>query len=347
MILSGEFVTIDGARGEGGGQIVRSALGLAMVQGQAIRLVNIRAGRSRPGLLRQHLTAVRAAAKISHAQVTGDRIGSTEVTFEPGAIQGGRYEFSIGSAGSCMLVLQTLLPALLQTQQPSEVILEGGTHNPFAPPFEFLKHVFARQLTKMGVTLVMQLARPGYYPAGGGKATVQITPVARLQPLELVERGALRRIRAMAVVSRLPVAIADRELTQIAAAFHLADDDLQRVEEQRSLGPGNVVMMEVEHEHVTEVFTGFGQKGVSAEHVAEQVIAEARAYLKSSAPVGPYLADQLLIPLALAGGGVFRTSELTPHTTTNIATIGQLLPIRIEQQRLGRDLYEIHVRDVG
>ena len=341
---NGRFITIDGSRGEGGGQIVRSSLGLAMVQRQAIRLVKIRAGRSRPGLLQQHLTAVRAAAEVSAAKLSGDRIGSMELTFEPGPIQGGAYAFSIGTAGSCMLVLQTLLPALLQVKEASEVTLEGGTHNPFAPPFDFLQRVFARQMAKMGVSLRMQLERPGYYPVGGGKATVQITPTDCLQPLELVERGELQRIQAMAVVSQLPTSIADRELGQIAAAFNLADDDLTRVEERRSPGPGNVVMIEVAHEHVTEVFTGFGQKGVPAEQVAAKAIDEARAYLACTAPVGPYLADQLLLPLALAGGGVVRATELTPHTTTNIDTIRQLLPIEIEHRQLASNTFEIQIR---
>lgn len=172
--MNKDFLELDGAIG--GGQVLRSALSLSMLSGRPFRIINIRARRSRPGLLRQHLTAVQAAAQICSAEVQGAELGSQRLSFHPGAICGGDYRFAIGSAGSCTLVLQTLLPALLQANAPSSLQISGGTHNPLAPPADFIQQAWLPLLRRMGARVEMQLLRHGFVPAGGGEIAMQIAP---------------------------------------------------------------------------------------------------------------------------------------------------------------------------
>src|SRR6267142_5916698 len=180
---------IDGARGEGGGQVLRTSLALSLLTGEPLKIVNIRAGRKRPGLLRQHLCALKLAAEVGHAEVEGAETGSREVVFRPREVAPSHYEISVGTAGSTSLVLQTVLPALLTAKGPTSLVLEGGTHNPLAPPYDFLVRAFLPLINRMGPVIEVQLDRPGFYPAGGGRMRVSIQPTTRLQPLELRERG--------------------------------------------------------------------------------------------------------------------------------------------------------------
>jgi RNA 3'-terminal phosphate cyclase (ATP) len=205
------MIQIDGSLGEGGGQVLRTALALALVTGQPFRLEKIRAGRAKPGLLRQHLTAVQAAARIGAARVEGAVLGSTSLVFEPGAIRPGNYHFDIGTAGSTTLVLQTILPPLLAAGGPSRLTLVGGTHNGLAPPFDFLARTFLPLLNRLGPAVAATLERPGFFPAGGGRLTAEIQPAPRLSPLCLGERGALRQQWARVLIAGLPPAIAERE----------------------------------------------------------------------------------------------------------------------------------------
>lgn len=330
---------IDGSQGEGGGQIVRSALALALVTARPITLDHIRARRQKPGLMRQHLTAVRAAGAISAAEVDGARLGSARLVFHPGPVQPGEYTFAIGTAGSTTLVLQTILPALMLADGPSTIHLSGGTHNPLAPPFDFLARAFLPLLGRLGPRVETRLIRPGFFPAGGGAWSVTIHPCRQLAPLTLLERGPITARRVRAVVANLPRHIAERECRTIAERSQW-DETCFAIEEVRDTpGPGNVVLIEVEAAHVTELLTGFGQKGVRAEEVAARVWDETQRYLASGVPVGEHLADQLLLPLGIGayqgtGGGSFRTLRLSPHATTHIAILRQLLEVdvRIEQQ---------------
>jgi len=315
-----EPLRIDGAEGEGGGQIVRTALGLSLVTGREVRLRNIRARRKRPGLLRQHLTAVEAAARIGNAVVGNASIGSAELVFAPKGVRPGDYAFDVGTAGSVTLVLQTVLPALLVAGAPSRLTLFGGTHNPLAPPFDFLARVFVPAIARMGARVHVELVRHGFFPAGGGEMRAEIVP-SPLAPLLLLQRGEILRRRAEAVVANLPLSIAERELRVIGW-----EDAVARPVE--SAGPGNVVMLHVESEHASELATAFGAKGVPAERVARRAVAEMERYLAADVPVGEHLADQLLVPMALAGGGAFRTMPLSSHARTNAALIERFLPVR-------------------
>lgn len=322
-------LTLDGAAGEGGGQILRSALALSLATGTPFRLERIRGKRRPAGLLRQHLTALNAAAMVGDAEVVGAQIGSSTITFTPRGVKPGTYRFAVGTAGSTTLVLQTVLPALMSASGPSELVLEGGTHNPFAPPFDFLARAFLPLIERMGPRLAAELERPGFYPAGGGRFRLRIDPASTLTPLTLVDRGGIRARRAIALVANLSGEIGRRELAVVQRKLGWPEEALELRLVSESPGPGNVLLIEVESEQITEVFTGFGERGTSAEAVATMVVDEVRRYLVSSAPVGPYLADQLLLPLALAGGGTFRTQGLSRHATTNIEVIRRFLDVPI------------------
>jgi RNA 3'-terminal phosphate cyclase (ATP) len=255
----------------------------------------------------------------------------------------GEYAFSIGSAGSTTLVLQTVLPALLLADGPSTITLEGGTHNPHAPPIDFLEKAFLPLINRTGPRVAVDLERAGFYPAGGGRVVVQIEPAAKLQPLHLPERGEITRRLARAVVAALPGEIAKRESAKVAQRLNWSADQLQIRQLPAEWGPGNLLTLEIESEHVTEVFTGFGMKGISAEAVAEEAVQQARRYLAAGVPVGEYLADQLLLPLAIAGGGSFLTLSPTEHTKTNISVISRFLPVSIRVSDTGRDVYRVNV----
>lgn len=329
------MLTIDGAEGEGGGQMLRTALALSLVTGTPFRMVNVRARRERPGLRPQHLAALNAAAAVGEAEVDGVHIGSQEVTFHPRRVRPGDYRFAVGTAGSAGLVLQAVLPPLLTASAPSVLTFEGGTHNPLAPPFDFLARAFLPLLSRMGPGVEATLERYGFYPAGGGRFTVRVTPAARLSPLEVVERGAVRSRRARAIVARLSPRIAERELRIAQRRLGLDAEELETVVVQDSAGPGNAVILEVECEHITEVFTAVGERGVPAESVAERAAREALDYLEAEAPVGAHLADQLLLPFALAGEGAFATMPLTLHSTTNMEVIGAFLDVAFTTSEAG------------
>jgi len=329
-------VTIDGAQGEGGGQVLRTALALSLATGRPFRMERIRAGRERPGLLRQHLTAVKAAVAISNGRESGAVLGSSAVDFDPSEVKGGEYRLAIGTAGSATLVLQAVLPALLTAREPSRLTLEGGTHNPSAPPFDFLALTLLPLLRRMGARVQATLGAYGFYPAGGGRIVIDVEPCKGLGPLTLIDRGDVV-LRARALVASLPESIARRELGVVMKRFGLERARCRIESPETSPGPGNVLIVEAESAEITEVIVGFGVKGVSAEQVAEGVCHEVESYLGSGAPVGRYLADQLLVPMALAGSGVFRTLSPTRHTTTNAQVIRQFLttPIALEDDAAG------------
>jgi RNA 3'-terminal phosphate cyclase (ATP) len=337
------MLVIDGSRGEGGGQVLRTALTLSLVTGTPFRIEKIRAGRQKPGLLRQHLTAVNAAGEISGAQLAGNSLGSRIVTFHPGPVRAGRYHFATGTAGSCTLVLQTVLPALLALHEASELLLEGGTHNTSAPPFDFIQRAFLPLLRRMGAKVSAVLERPGFHPAGGGRISVRIEPTPHLTRLDLPPRGAILERRARALLARLPRHIGERELRVVRDQLGWEEDCLQVQEISSSAGPGNVLVIEVASEALTEVFTGFGKRGVPAEHVALQPVREVQEYLTAEVAVGRHLADQLLLPMALAGGGSFQSLSPTLHATTNMEVIQRFLPIAMTAVQCTEQCWEFRM----
>jgi RNA 3'-terminal phosphate cyclase (ATP) len=330
------MITIDGSQGEGGGQILRTALTLSLITQQPFKIINIRAGRSKPGLMRQHLIAIDASVQVGRGKVDCACIGSSELTFTPGKVQNGTYTFAVGTAGSVTLVLQTILPALLLANGGSKLVLEGGTHNPFAPPWDFLAKAFLPVLLKMGAGVHTVLDRYGFYPAGGGRFQVEIDPVKKLSGIDLEKRGEITSKKARAIVSHIPQSIGYRECQSIAEQLHWSEDCLSIEEVRNAMGPGNAVIVEVNSENITEIFTGFGARGVRAETVAKGVADKVLEYLVADdIPVGEYLADQLMLPFALAKSGSYRTLPLSLHSKTNLEVIKLFLDSQIRVEECG------------
>jgi RNA 3'-terminal phosphate cyclase (ATP) len=325
------MITIDGSFGEGGGQILRTALSLSLATGKPFRIENIRAGRKNPGLLRQHLTAVVAATEIAGAEVEGATLASSSLTFTPASVRGGEYRFAVGTAGSGTLVFQTILPALLRASTPSRIIIEGGTHNDAAPPFDFLNRSFLPLLRRMGAKVTLELERYGFYPAGGGRFIAQVEPCSEWKPLHLGLRSEIRSKRVTAIVAHLSSRIADREIEKVMSMMSLTSKGVV-IETKNSPGPGNIILIEIESDDVTEVFSAFGRLGVPSEKVAEEAVREAREYLVSRAIAGEHLTDQLLLPMALAGEGSFTATKLSRHARTNQEVIRKFLPLEFEVQ---------------
>ena len=322
------MIRIDGSSGEGGGQILRSSLSLSLATGKPFRIENIRAKRERPGLLRQHLTAVLAAAEVGTGTVEGAELNSQTLTFVPGTTKPGNHRFVIGTAGSGTLVLQTILPALMTASGPSRLTIEGGTHNLQAPPFDFLERSFLPVINRLGPKVGVNLERYGFYPAGGGRFTVSVEPSAQLSRAELIDRGEITTRKAVAIVANLPRTIAQRELETIAKRLNWESMEMEIIEANNSVGPGNIVLIElVSSMGLKEVICGFGRLGTSAEAVATEASNRARAYLACDAVAGEHLADQLLLPFALAGGGTFTAQRVNRHARTNMEVISEFLPV--------------------
>ena len=330
------MIHIDGAAGEGGGQVLRTALGLSLVTGKPFQIEKIRAKRERPGLLRQHLTAVLAAAEIGNATVEGSTLGSKDLSFTPGKVRAGEYHFAVGTAGSGTLVLQTILPALMLADGGSRLVIEGGTHNMQAPPFHFLEKTFIPLLNRLGPKVALKLERYGFYPAGGGRFTVEINPSSAISPALWIGRDEITHRHGVAIVANLPRSIAQREVDTLGHMLGWGPECFEIIETKNSAGPGNVVMVEVGTPSITEVFTGFGRLGASAEHVASEAAGAARSYLSSQAFAGEYLGDQLLLPIALSGGGSFITTKISMHAQTNMKVIESFLPVTFCTQKKER-----------
>ena len=328
------MIEIDGSEGEGGGQMVRNSCALSLVTGQPFRISNIRARRSKPGLMRQHVTAVEAACVISGSECSGLAVGSSELVFRPGRVTAGEYQFAVGTAGSTGLVLQTVLMPLILADGPSRLVLEGGTHNMLAPPFDFIERSFLPVIERMGPRVSARIVRHGFYPRGGGRIEVDITP-APLTPIDCTQRGEPLGVAAQALFTGLPFEIAERMLAQ--AWRDLADwgEDAFAVRElPADQGPGVILMLEARHAHVTELVSGFGQLGVPAERLAKTCAARMKGYIAGSAFAGPYLADQLILPFVLAGGGSFTTVKPSQHLLTAIDIARRFTGRKIELTQL-------------
>jgi RNA 3'-terminal phosphate cyclase (ATP) len=341
------ILDIDGAYGEGGGQVLRTALTLSVLTKKSVRIYNIRTGRKNPGLAPQHLTNVLALAQICNAEVKGAKIGSTEVVFQPQSPpRADHYIFDVaetaqrGSAGSVTLILQTLLLPLTYAEGESHLILKGGTNVPWSPPFEFLAQVYLPLVEQMGIKAACKLQSRGFYPIGGGQLEAKIKGMARtnagaaprLRPLSLHQRGDLRTLRGEAIGCKLPAHIpqrmADRARKLLTNAA-LRNEITPKVE--RGVAPGAFLFLMAEYEHAIAGFSALGARGKSSERVAEEACEALLAHHEQGAPVEKHLADQLLLPMALASGhSEFRTSCVTRHLLTNAHVIRQLIPAEIE-----------------
>ena len=323
-------IKLDGAHGEGGGQILRSALTLAALTGHTFRLVNIRAARPRPGLAYQHLAAVRAAAAVTAAHVEGDRIGSRELLFVPGVTKPGSYRFEIGTAGATGLVMQTLIPPLALAHGVSDLVITGGTHVPWSPCYHYLDWHWRPLLARIGIPVTLELQRAGFYPQGGGVMQASLPGNVVPRPINLARRGRVRHVRGISAVANLPLEIAERQRRRALRSLHGLEVDIE-IRELVAQSRGTLLLLLVECEHSQACVFALGARGKPAERVAEEAGDSLLAFLDSGAAVDPWIADQLLLPLAIAQGrSELHTSRVTGHLLTNAAIIRNFLPVEIK-----------------
>jgi len=321
------LVRIDGALGEGGGQILRTALALAALKGIPVTVHSIRAGRRKPGLQAQHLTAVTTLQEICRASVEGAHIGSTELTFSPGPIRAGEYRCAVGTAGSTALVLQAILCPLALAEGPSRVTLGGGTHVPWSPPIDYIAAVLLPALEMAGVEARVRLVRWGLYPRGGGEVVVEVKGGAQLRPITLVRATGAPRIRGLSMVSRLTRDVADRQreraLARLEAQGLSADIEVAEVE---AADAGSFLFLTADRGGVPAGFSALGERGKLAERVADEAVDDLLAYVQSGAACDPHLADQLSLLMAAAPGtSRLTTACLSRHLLSALAVCQQAL----------------------
>ena len=338
------MIEIDGTFGEGGGQILRTSLSLSAITGQAVHFVNIRAKRRKPGLMRQHLACVKATTEITSGNVSGAELNSRELTFEPGTIHGGDYRFVVGTAGSITLIAQTVIPVLLRADAPSRVEIEGGTHVDQAPIFEFFDRVYLPALRRMGAEVTAKLERFGFYPAGGGKIVLEIQPIKTWNRFECLQAGNLKHSLLTAVGNGVDGQIMEDELTVCKNKLNGNMEFQCETQSVKSPGPGNVLYAQMDYENITELFSVCGAFNVSRREVGERVAGMLNKYLELNMPVGRFLADQLLLPMAIGAGGKFLTHAPTKHTQTNVEVIQKFLntDIKLENNKDGTFMIEVN-----
>jgi RNA 3'-phosphate cyclase len=336
-------VEIDGRHGEGGGQILRTALTLSAILEVPVHITHIRGNRKKPGLRPQHLVAVNALATITRATVEGAKVDSHELVFEPGKIRGGSFSFDIGTAGSTGLVVQTLIPVLLFGKTPSQVRITGGTHVPWSPPFHYLKAVFLPVLKKMDGEASLEIDKWGWYPKGGGKITASIRNATGLKPISLSHRGRLINLHVLSAVSNLPLSIAERQRDQTLKRIdYLGIQPTISIENAPSTGQGTFLFLAAQFKGGMAGFTSLGKRGKRAEEVADDACNEFIRFLDSEGVVDIHLADQLVPYMALAEGrSTVRIERITDHLLTNIWVVDHFLPLKFDVEadtgRIGVD----------
>ncbi|GAB4399870.1 MAG: RNA 3'-terminal phosphate cyclase [Anaerolineales bacterium] len=328
------MIELDGAHGEGGGQILRSALALSILTSQPFRLYNLRANRSKPGLRPQHLAAVQAAAQISSAQTSGAALNSREITFAPQIVRGGAYTFRIPTAGAASLLLHTLYLPLLLSGKSAHLTLGGGTHVPHSPSFDYLTHIWQPAMQQIGLEIRLQFKQAGFYPEGGGEFEAILRPANHPVPLNAQTRGDLVRIRGYSQGANLPEDILrQQKLHALSRLQPVCRDSKITLQPLPAPGKGTALFLLAESQHARAGFSALGKKGKPAEQVADEAVNELLAYLNTPAALDPHLADQILLPLAFADGeSAFCVSSITQHLRTNADTIRAFLPVKIEIQ---------------
>ncbi len=322
-----EILEIDGSFGEGGGQILRTALSLSCITGIPFRLYNIRKARKKPGLMPQHLTCVNAIAEIAGAELSGNEKGSTELTFIPERMKAGDYYFDIKTAGSSSLVFQTLLPPLIFADGESRITISGGTHVPFSPPYHYISEVFIPMLRRLGIKIDASIEKYGFYPKGGGRVRFMIMPVREIRGLEMIHRGRLKLVYGYSCVGRLPLSIATRQRDSLLKEIHSYTPEID-VLEVPSGGEGTFVFLKAEHDNTIAGFSSIGMRGKRAEDVGAEVAKEFQEFENTSSCLDPHLADQIVLYLALSHkDSSFTTSCITQHLITNLYVIEKFMKL--------------------
>ena len=335
-ILEEKLIEIDGSYGEGGGQILRTALALSAILMRPFTIHNIRSKRKNPGLQAQHLEAVKALAQITEAKTEGVKFGSQKISFYPQKIISGDYQFEVKTAGSVILLLQAILLPLCLAQGSSRVTSVGGTHVPWSPPFHYFSRVLLPTLKPMGISVDATIEKWGFYPRGGGRMQLNIKPAHALRPIHLTDRGSLKKIWGLSALSNLPRHVAERQKDQAIKRIQQelnVEPEINILYEVSSNGSGSFFFLLAEHEKATAGFSSLGKRGKPAEKVADEAIDDLKDYLRSKGCIDPHLADQLVPFMALTkGNSSFTTTRMTDHLLTNLWIIGHFLRVKVEKQ---------------
>jgi RNA 3'-phosphate cyclase len=327
-------LAIDGSHGEGGGQLVRTAVALAAVTGRRVSIDNIRSRRARPGLAAQHMAAIGAVGAMCGARVDGLALGSTALEFVPGPLHGGTFRIDIGTAGSVTLVLQALLPAVIACGERATIVLRGGTDVRAAPPLDYFREVTLELLRRFGVKAELTLIRRGYFPRGGGEIALAVSP-SRLEPVDFGDAGAVQRVRGIAHVAHIDFGVARRMRDAFVAQFGnyagIAPElEMAALAADEAAGAGGAIVAWAKTETTTLGAGRVAERGVRAETLGAAVGSELRADLAARVTLDAHAADQFPIYLALAGGGSFTTRALSRPAETAIWLGEQFLPVRFD-----------------
>jgi RNA 3'-terminal phosphate cyclase (ATP) len=333
-------VMLDGSEGEGGGQILRTALSLSLITGRPFELSHLRAHRRPPGLRPQHLACVRGAQAMSGGRSEGAQVGSDHLTFEPGQPKAGNYELDVGSAGSTPLLLQCLFFPLCLAGGGS-LLLRGGTHLPHSPTWQYLSWIWAPTMAAYGLRAELQLRYAGFYPQGGGEVFARVLPAAEPPTgVDLPARGTLRDVHVTSLVGGLPFTIAERQAKAAVGALLqrgiICEPEKLPLPVLRSVG--SAVFVRAQFENTAVGFSALGERGRPAEAVGQDAAAQLLGFMESAGALDEHLADQILLPAALLAAGRlgpvgqtrFTTSRVTGHLTTNAKVVERFLPVRVE-----------------
>jgi RNA 3'-phosphate cyclase len=339
-----KLIDIDGSYGEGGGQILRTALALSAVLKKPFTIHHIRSKRKNPGLQAQHLEAVKALARITEADTEGVQFGSQKISFSPRNILPGDYQFEVRTAGSISLLLQAIFLPLCLAPGTSRLVLVGGTHVPWSPSYHYLSEVLLSTLKLIGISVIATIEKWGFYPRGGGRIQMEIHPIGELKPSHLVNRGSLRKICGLSATSNLPKHVAERQKENALKRIHEdleIDTDIKLCYHVPSNGPGSFLFLLAEYEKTVAGFSSLGSRGKPAEKVADEAVNALKDFNRSEGCIDPHLADQLIPFLALAkGNSSFTTTQMTDHLLTNIWVVERFLQEKIgkwgEKGRPGR-----------
>jgi RNA 3'-terminal phosphate cyclase (ATP) len=320
------MIELDGSHGEGGGQILRTSLSLALLTGQPFHLRHVRAGRSRPGLQPQHLMCVTAAAHIGHGHCRGASMHSTDLVFEPGPVAAGTYHFPIRTAGATSLVLHTLYLPLARQAEASAIRIEGGTHVNASPSFHFLHYTWGAYLAQLGLRVRLDMPRAGFYPRGGGELRANILPATTLAGFQGLTDEPIASALVVSAVGGLPEHIVRRQAERAAQGLKQLGLEVEVRQEELPGGPGTICGVLLPTAPAPTFFFALGERGKTAERVADEAVAQVETYLERRPGVDEHSADQLLLPLALAEGpSRFRVACISSHLLTNAAVIRKFL----------------------
>ena len=333
------MIEVDGAHGEGGGQLVRNAAALAAITGKAAVVTDIRAKRPKPGLAAQHVAALRAVAAVANAEIEGLEVGSRRIVVKPGTLAGGKHRVDVGSAGSVTLVLQAALPAALRAPEPTEFHVIGGTDVKWSPPLDYFRFVFLPLLARMGGHVTIDVRRRGYFPRGGGEISVTVTPCPEFHPLSAEPPGALKRVRGIAHAANLPEHVTQRMKTAAAREFVGVAEvkiDEERVGPERAFSPGGAVVLWTEHENTVLGASALAERGVPADRLGVAAAQEVLADLKAHVSLDVHAADQVMMYGALANGeSRFSAREASGHAETTMWLLQKFLEVRFEAVQVG------------